>query len=149
MELVNIFLKFQIIPASINVNLSNVFFYFKGTKVGDPEECSTLDRVFCKNRKDSLLIGTVKSNMGHCEASSGICSVTKALLAFESGVIPPNLHFKNPRKDIPALIEGRLKVCTELTPIPGNLIAVNSFGFGGANGTISSYFTTKIYINHI
>lgn len=105
-----------------------------GTKVGDPEECSTLDRVFCKNRKEPLLVGSVKSNMGHCEASSGTCSITKAILAFETGMIAPNLNFKNPREDIPSLMEGRLKVCTEVTPLPGNLIAVNSFGFGGANG---------------
>lgn len=102
--------------------------------MGDPEECRTLDRVFCTNRKDPLLIGSVKSNMGHCEASSGICSVTKVLLAFENGAVPPNLHFKTPRKDIPSLVEGRLKVCTEVTPLPGNLAAANSFGFGGANG---------------
>ena len=105
-----------------------------GTKVGDPEECSTLDKVFCTNRKEPLLIGAVKSNMGHSEASSGVCSLTKLLLAFEAGMIPPNLHFENPRKDIPGLVEGRLKVCTQLTPLPGNLAAANSFGFGGANG---------------
>lgn len=108
-----------------------------GTKVGDPEECRTLDRVFCTNRKDPLLVGSVKSNMGHTEASSGICSITKILLAFESGSVPPNLNFKQARKDIPALVEGRLKVCTEVTPLPGSLAAANSFGFGGANGNIT------------
>ena len=105
-----------------------------GTKVGDPEECRTLDRVFCTNRKEPLLIGSVKSNMGHSEASSGICSVTKVLLAFEEGAVAPNINFETPRKDIPSLVEGRLKVCTEKTPLPGNLVAVDSFGFGGANG---------------
>lgn len=72
--------------------------------------------------------------MGHSEASSGICSIIKLLLAFESGEIAPNMHFKSVRKDIPALVEGRLKVCSEVTPLPGNLAAANSFGFGGANG---------------
>lgn len=81
-----------------------------------------------------MLIGSVKSNMGHCEASSGICSITKVILAFEAGAVPPNMNFKQARKDIPALTEGRLKVCTEVTPLPGNLAAANSFGFGGANG---------------
>lgn len=72
--------------------------------------------------------------MGHSESSSGICSVTKVLLAFEEGAVPPNLNFENPRKDIPALMEGRVKVCTDVTKLPGNLAGVNSFGFGGANG---------------
>lgn len=81
-----------------------------------------------------MLIGSVKSNLGHSEASSGICSIAKILLAFEYGIVAPNLHFKKARQDIPAIVEGRLKVCSELTPLPGNLAAVNSFGFGGANG---------------
>ncbi|XP_031637736.1 fatty acid synthase-like, partial [Contarinia nasturtii] len=107
-----------------------------GTKVGDPQECGTIDKVFCKNRKEPLLIGSVKSNMGHSEGSSGICSITKVILAFESGIVAPNLHFVNPRKDIPALVEGRLKVCSELTPLAGNLAAISSFGFGGANAHV-------------
>lgn len=111
-----------------------VIVLFKGTKVGDPEECRTLDKIFCTGRKEPLLIGSVKSNLGHTEGSSGICSITKVILAFQTGLVAPNLHFNEARKDIPALIEGRLKVCTEVTPLPGNLIAANSFGFGGANG---------------
>lgn len=114
----------------------------KGTKVGDPEECATLDKIFCKNRKEPLLIGSIKSNMGHTESSSGICSLTKILLAFETGLIAPNLNFNKPRQDIPALVEGRLKVCTEATPLTGNLAAANSFGFGGANGKTSNDFPT-------
>lgn len=117
----------------------------KGTRVGDPEECRTLDRVFCTNRKEPLLIGSVKSNMGHSEASSGICSVTKVLLAFEEGAIPPNIHFDTPRKDIPSLVEGRLKVCSEVTPLPGNLVGVDSFGFGGANGNETQLFSSDIF----
>ncbi len=48
--------------------------------------------------------------MGHAESSSGICAVIKALLAMESSIIPANLHFKNPNPDVPALIDGRIKV---------------------------------------
>lgn len=35
-----------------------------GTVVGDPEECKALDNIFCKNRRDPLLVGSVKSNIG-------------------------------------------------------------------------------------
>lgn len=112
--------------------------------MGDPEECRSLDRVFCTNRKEPLLIGSVKSNMGHTEASSGICSLTKIILAFETGSVPPNLNFRKARQDIPALVEGRLKVCTEVEKLPGNLAAANSFGFGGANGTITQPILSQV-----
>lgn len=131
-------LKIQKKSPLFSIGNANLFIHLiKGTKVGDPEECRALDRVFCTNRKEPLLIGSVKSNMGHTEGSSGICSLTKILLAFEAGAVPPNLNFNKPRSDIPAIFEGRLKVCTELTPLPGNLAAANSFGFGGANGNVS------------
>ena len=79
-------------------------------QVGDPEELAALDHVFCKGRQTPLLIGSVKSNMGHSEAASGLCSITKVLIAMEHGLIPPNLHFSNPRQDAEGLLAGRLKV---------------------------------------
>lgn len=107
-----------------------------GTVVGDPEECRTLDSVFCKNRKEPLLMGSVKSSIGHSEATSGLCSIAKVLIAFETGKVSPNINYDEPRREIPAIIDGRLKVCTETTPLPGNLAAINSFGFGGANAHV-------------
>lgn len=104
-----------------------------GTKAGDPEEINSIDKLFCKNRKVPLLIGSVKSNMGHCEAASGLCSIIKVLIALESGIIPANLHYKTPNPNIPALNEGHIRVIAEATPWNGGLVAINSFGFGGAN----------------
>ncbi|XP_037026904.1 fatty acid synthase-like [Bradysia coprophila] len=104
-----------------------------GTKVGDPEECHAIDTVFCKNRTEPLLIGSTKSNMGHAEGASGIISIMKAIFTFQTGLIPPNINFSIVRQDIPALASGRLKVCTEPTPLKGSLIAVNVFGIGGVN----------------
>lgn len=103
------------------------------TIVGDPIECGSIDRVFCTNRDEPLLVGSIKSNMGHGECTSGLCGITKLLLSFETGFIPPNLHFEEPRQDIPSLVAGRLKVCTETTPLPGPLCALNSFGYTGSN----------------
>ena len=45
-----------------------------GTPVGDPQECSAISDVLCKDRQTPLLIGSVKSNMGHCECASGKCT---------------------------------------------------------------------------
>lgn len=107
-----------------------------GTKVGDPEEINSIDRLFCKDRKTPLLLGSVKSNMGHAEPASGLCAVAKVLIAMEAGLIPPNLHFNTPNPDIPALIEGRIRVVDKVMPWNGGLVAINSFGFGGANAHV-------------
>lgn len=45
----------------------------------------------------------------------------------------PNIHFKEPNPDIPALLDGRVRVVTEPLPIKGGIVGVNSFGFGGSN----------------
>lgn len=71
--------------------------------------------------------------MGHSEPASGLCSIAKVVIAMEAGVIPNNLHFKKPNPDIPALNDGRLQVVNKNWPWNGGLVAVNSFGFGGAN----------------
>lgn len=107
-----------------------------GTKVGDPEEINSIDQLFCKDRQTPLLVGSVKSNMGHAEPASGLCSIAKVLIAMEAGVIPANLHFDQPNPDIAALIEGRIRVVDKATPWNGGLIAINSFGFGGANAHV-------------
>lgn len=51
-----------------------------GTKVGDPEEVYAIDKVFCKDRKFPLKIGSVKSNLGHCEPASGMCGIAKVCI---------------------------------------------------------------------
>ncbi|XP_011872608.1 PREDICTED: fatty acid synthase-like [Vollenhovia emeryi] len=107
-----------------------------GTKVGDPKEVNTIVELFCKDRNTPLLIGSVKSNMGHSETASGLCSIAKVLIAMEAGVIPANLHYKTPNPNIPGLNEGRIRVVDEATSWNGGLVGVNAFGFGGANAHI-------------
>ncbi|XP_002741902.2 fatty acid synthase-like, partial [Saccoglossus kowalevskii] len=106
-----------------------------GTKVGDPQEINAIVDVFGKNRnKDNpLLVGSVKSNMGHPEPAAGLAAVTKIILAMEKGIIPPNLHFNNANLDIPGLHDGRIKVVDEPMELPDGLVGINSFGFGGSN----------------
>lgn len=48
-----------------------------GTKVGDPEELKAIEEIFCTGRSEPLLIGSIKSNLGHSEPASGLCSVAK------------------------------------------------------------------------
>ncbi|XP_031636808.1 fatty acid synthase-like [Contarinia nasturtii] len=107
-----------------------------GTKVGDPQEVNAITDFFCKNRKTPLLIGSVKSNMGHSEAVSGVCSIVKVILAMEAKVIPGNLHYKSPNPDLYGILDGRVKVVDRNTAWSGGIVGLNSFGFGGANAHV-------------
>lgn len=107
-----------------------------GTKVGDPQEVNSICDFFCKDRPTPLLIGSVKSNMGHSEPASGVCSLAKILIAMEEGVMPANLHFNTPNPDLYGLLDGRLKVVDKNTPFEGGIVGINSFGFGGANAHV-------------
>ncbi|XP_042339249.1 fatty acid synthase-like [Plectropomus leopardus] len=57
----------------------------------------------------------------------------QVLLSLEQGLWAPNLHFKCPNPDIPALIDGRVQVVDRPIPIRGGIVGINSFGFGGSN----------------
>lgn len=66
----------------------------------------------------------------------------------ETGVIPPNLHYKRPREGVKALEEGRLKVVSEPTSWEGGYVGINSFGFGGANCHVVLKSNAKEKINN-
>jgi len=112
-----------------------------GTAVGDPIEAHSLAEALCKDRPSDqpLVIGSVKTNLGHLETASGIAALIKAVLALKHGQIPASLHFDtpNPYIDFAAL---KLMVPVQMVPFPrtGNvrMAGVNSFGFGGANAHV-------------
>ncbi|XP_072763346.1 fatty acid synthase-like [Anoplolepis gracilipes] len=118
-----------------------------GTKIGDPEELAAIDKFFCKDRKIPLLVGSVKSNMGHAEPASGLCSIAKVLIAMETGLIPANLHFTISNPKIPALNEGRIRVVDKTVPWNGGLVGINAFGFGGANSHVILRSNSKAKIS--
>jgi acyl transferase domain-containing protein/1-acyl-sn-glycerol-3-phosphate acyltransferase/NADP-dependent 3-hydroxy acid dehydrogenase YdfG/acyl carrier protein len=109
-----------------------------GTAVGDPIEANALGNVMAKgrNKGDYCAIGSVKTNIGHLEAASGIAGLIKVALALKHRQIPPSLNFSkaNHAIDLEAL---HLRVVTVLEPWPNSeklaVAGVNSFGFGGAN----------------
>jgi acyl transferase domain-containing protein/NADPH:quinone reductase-like Zn-dependent oxidoreductase/NAD(P)-dependent dehydrogenase (short-subunit alcohol dehydrogenase family)/SAM-dependent methyltransferase/acyl carrier protein len=112
-----------------------------GTAVGDPIEAHALAEALCQERgsETPLVIGSVKSNLGHLETAAGIAGLIKAALVLKYGQIPASLHFKtpNPHIDFAAL---KLRVATALETLPGTtgerMAGVNSFGFGGANSHV-------------
>lgn len=106
-----------------------------GTPVGDPIEANAVARVF---GKEGMIIGSVKSNVGHSEAGSGNTSIIKSILALEHRVIPPNVNFNTPNPKIPWK-EAKLSVATEPLPWPKDRqerVSVNSFGIGGSNAHV-------------
>ncbi|CAL1299396.1 unnamed protein product [Larinioides sclopetarius] len=104
-----------------------------GTPAGDPIEMSAIAEIFCPGREEPLLVGSVKSNMGHSEPTSGLCSIAKLLISMEKSLIPPNLHFYQPNPNIKALVDGQVRIVTNPTPWEGDYAAMSCFGFGGVN----------------
>ena len=82
-----------------------------GTLLGDPIEARALGTVLGRGRAEDspLLIGAVKTNIGHIEAAAGIAGFIKAVLAVQRGQIPPNLRFESPNPHIP-FDDMRMKV---------------------------------------
>lgn len=69
-----------------------------GTKVGDPAEVRGLLLAYGKYRtkEKPLIIGAIKSNIGHMECNSGMANVFKVVLALQNDIIPKTIHFKKP-----------------------------------------------------
>lgn len=111
-----------------------------GTAVGDPIEARAIGDALGKRRSKNnpLLIGSVKSNMGHLEAASGVAGLVKALHCIQHRVVPATIGIKtlNPKIEFD---NWNLEVATEARPLKktGKLIVgINSFGFGGANAHV-------------
>ncbi len=108
-----------------------------GTPVGDPIEATALGRVLGveRDRSTPLLIGSIKTNIGHLEAAAGMAGLFKAFLALEHRKLPASLQFDEPNPHI-EFDKLNLAVCNRLQPLPemaGQVAGVNSFGFGGTN----------------
>ncbi|WP_406484925.1 SDR family NAD(P)-dependent oxidoreductase [Streptomyces sp. NBC_01563] len=112
-----------------------------GTKVGDPVELGALTAVLGEGRPAGrpLVVGSVKTNIGHCEGAAGIAGLIKAVLCLEKGVIPASLHSA---ELTPAVDWSNvpLEVPQELRPWPQNerpgLAGVSSFGISGTNAHV-------------
>ena len=104
-----------------------------GTAAGDPVELNAIHEVLCEGRKNSLLVGCIKSNIGHSEGASGLCALIKSLFVLQEKKIPPNLHLKTLNPEIIGLMNGKMTPVNTVTPFNGDTIPVNCFGFGGAN----------------
>ena len=112
-----------------------------GTSLGDPIELRALEAVYGAGRPagDPLLVGSVKTNIGHLEPAAGIAGVAKALLALEHGIVPPHLHLEQATTRVP-WAAMHLDVPTRPRPWPPRdrprRAAVSSFGASGTNAHV-------------
>ncbi|HKV17921.1 MAG TPA: type I polyketide synthase [Mycobacterium sp.] len=112
-----------------------------GTFLGDPIEARALGGVLGRGRPADapLLIGAVKSNLGHLEAAAGVTGFIKAVLSVQKGQIPANLRYQNPNPHIP-FDQLRLEVVAADREWPAvdrpRRAGVSSFGFGGTNAHV-------------
>ena len=109
-----------------------------GTAAGDPVELNGIVSVLNQYgyRENPCLVGSVKTNIGHTEAASGVAGLIKTALCLQRGLVPKSLHFENPNPKIAwskKLIQMQDQDSVPFPEVPRILAGVNSFGVSGTN----------------
>ncbi len=109
-----------------------------GTSLGDPIEIQALGKVMRDghSKDEPVIIGSVKTNMGHLESAAGVAGLIKLVLTLQHGEVPPHLHLQKPNPYI-AWDEYPVTIPMTSTPLHGDngrcFADISSFGFSGTN----------------
>ena len=113
-----------------------------GTELGDPIEIGAASAVYGPGRSADrpLVVGSVKTNIGHLEAAAGVAGLIKTVLAMASGTIPRHLNFSHPNPHVDwAGLPVRVAAEAQAWPDTGRrapLAAISSFGLSGTNSHV-------------
>ncbi|MFI4954337.1 MAG: SDR family NAD(P)-dependent oxidoreductase [Gammaproteobacteria bacterium] len=125
--------------ASIDANdVDYIETHGTGTRLGDPIETHALMSVYGQQREIPLILGAVKTNIGHTEMASGVASLIKVILALNHQIIPPNIHFHELNPEIK--LNENVLIAQEGKAWPKTdkprLAAVSAFGLTGTNAHV-------------
>ncbi|XP_067233370.1 uncharacterized protein pks1 [Chanodichthys erythropterus] len=139
------------------VNVQYVEAHGTGTPAGDPVEAGSISKIIAKARPSSsgpLLIGSVKSNIGHTESAAGVAGLIKILLMMKHEIIVPSVFYSAQNSSIDAkALNLKIPTRAEKWLYSGSkkrMAGLNSFGFGGTNAhaLISEYVCATASDSH-